>query len=57
LVQSKSFTFNQPEKNVHIRITYGHLLEILGGSINWRDVQRKNVENNGDMSSLRAPTE
>jgi len=25
------------------------------GNINWRDVQRKDVVNNVDMSSLRAP--
>jgi len=25
------------------------------GNINWRDVQRNNVVNNVDMSSLRAP--
>ena len=27
----------------------------IGYNINWRDVQRKNVVNNVDMSSVRAP--
>ena len=34
---------------------YGNAWYTSAHNINWRDVQRKNVVNNVDMSSLRAP--
>jgi len=45
----------RPACLTYIPFRYDCALGVLGDNINWRDVQRKNVVNNADRSSLRAP--
>jgi len=51
---------SQNTPSLNIQTFYGFEPHITGNNrayhiINWRDVQTKNVANNVDMSSLRAP--